>query len=246
MALIECPECKKEISDKATACPHCGNPFGSFDNLTVNDVSPHTAPQLVEVTGVRISKKSKKYIIVSLVLLLIAVAAVFAVRFINAQSAQKNYVENLQMFRVLSLPSMSVAESVCNLTGQVWRNTISENKDSKTDKYTRPNGYFVNDFNKAIANFYSDPETKSNITSIESSKDTIKGKWKELQSPPEGLEKCYDIANQLYEAYNGLTGLAINPSGNLSSFLAKKQEYVDNYLKYYEQLGDNIPEKFFE
>lgn len=24
MALIECKECKKEISDKATSCPHCG------------------------------------------------------------------------------------------------------------------------------------------------------------------------------------------------------------------------------
>lgn len=24
MALIKCPECSKEISDQATACPHCG------------------------------------------------------------------------------------------------------------------------------------------------------------------------------------------------------------------------------
>ena len=24
MALIECPECKKEMSEKADACPHCG------------------------------------------------------------------------------------------------------------------------------------------------------------------------------------------------------------------------------
>ena len=27
MALINCPECNKEISDKATACPHCGCPI---------------------------------------------------------------------------------------------------------------------------------------------------------------------------------------------------------------------------
>ena len=26
MALIKCPECGKEISDKATACPNCGAP----------------------------------------------------------------------------------------------------------------------------------------------------------------------------------------------------------------------------
>lgn len=27
MALIQCPECGKEISDKATSCPNCGNPI---------------------------------------------------------------------------------------------------------------------------------------------------------------------------------------------------------------------------
>jgi len=26
MALIECPECKGQVSDKAEACPHCGAP----------------------------------------------------------------------------------------------------------------------------------------------------------------------------------------------------------------------------
>ncbi len=30
MALITCPECGKEISDKAPACPHCGNPMASL------------------------------------------------------------------------------------------------------------------------------------------------------------------------------------------------------------------------
>ena len=29
MALINCPECEKEISDKVKACPHCGYPMES-------------------------------------------------------------------------------------------------------------------------------------------------------------------------------------------------------------------------
>jgi hypothetical protein len=29
MALIECQECKKQLSDQATACPHCGAPKAS-------------------------------------------------------------------------------------------------------------------------------------------------------------------------------------------------------------------------
>ncbi len=27
MPLIICPDCHKEISDKAPTCPHCGHPF---------------------------------------------------------------------------------------------------------------------------------------------------------------------------------------------------------------------------
>jgi hypothetical protein len=35
MALINCPECKRLISDKVKACPHCGYPFTKN-----NDTSP--------------------------------------------------------------------------------------------------------------------------------------------------------------------------------------------------------------
>jgi len=28
MALIDCPECSKEVSESAASCPHCGHPIG--------------------------------------------------------------------------------------------------------------------------------------------------------------------------------------------------------------------------
>lgn len=31
MALIKCAECGKDVSDKATSCPSCGNPINSSD-----------------------------------------------------------------------------------------------------------------------------------------------------------------------------------------------------------------------
>ena len=33
MALIKCPECGKEISDKANACVHCGYPLDTLERL---------------------------------------------------------------------------------------------------------------------------------------------------------------------------------------------------------------------
>lgn len=40
MALISCPECGKEISDKAYACPHCGNPMNPQPQQVVQQSQP--------------------------------------------------------------------------------------------------------------------------------------------------------------------------------------------------------------
>jgi hypothetical protein len=36
MALIKCPECEKEISDRADACPSCVDPFASIAEQLVS------------------------------------------------------------------------------------------------------------------------------------------------------------------------------------------------------------------
>lgn len=38
MALIKCQECGKEISDKATSCPHCGCPLIEKNHCIINGV----------------------------------------------------------------------------------------------------------------------------------------------------------------------------------------------------------------
>ncbi len=48
MALIKCPECGADISDKAESCPKCGNPISSKSKV-----------QLVELT----QKKYKRHIL---------------------------------------------------------------------------------------------------------------------------------------------------------------------------------------
>jgi hypothetical protein len=42
MALIKCPECGKEISDKAASCPHCGIP-----NANAKKWYQENSPQMV-------------------------------------------------------------------------------------------------------------------------------------------------------------------------------------------------------
>lgn len=56
MALIKCPECSKEVSDKAKTCPHCGYP------LTNNE---KTNTVLVNGTKYNISNIKKQYDMIS-------------------------------------------------------------------------------------------------------------------------------------------------------------------------------------
>lgn len=48
MALIKCPECSKDISDKAPACIHCGFPLSSLKNTTNIENKNEIIPQKEE------------------------------------------------------------------------------------------------------------------------------------------------------------------------------------------------------
>lgn len=53
MALINCSECGKEVSDKALSCPNCGNP------ITPTDLSASTNQKVeVELTNKKWKTKS--------------------------------------------------------------------------------------------------------------------------------------------------------------------------------------------
>ena len=60
MALIKCPECGKEISDKAPACIHCGYPLNPVptSSPTPSSSSGETLQQvLLDTTAVPVNKK---------------------------------------------------------------------------------------------------------------------------------------------------------------------------------------------
>lgn len=66
MSLIKCPECKKKVSDKATACPRCGFPFDFVEQI---ELTEHFLPQKV---AKRQFSKLLLFLIVLITLLAIA------------------------------------------------------------------------------------------------------------------------------------------------------------------------------
>ena len=262
MALIKCPECGKEISDKAVVCPQCGKTVICADSapeeakpmiceecgaeipegaaacpncgnpVSSNADTTEETPQKVEVTAVnlpKIKKDTKKRIIIFVAVIALAIAALFAGKSIKdkqtaerlaAEAAQRSreYASTLETASYTVLLGAGSAERACNLIKSVWYNAIYEERDSETDPYTRPHGYFVSDFNDALSNLFSDTSFSSLISTIETNQESAAGLMKDLRNPPEEYAEAYEAVKELYAAYKDLTNLATNPTGSLKTF----------------------------
>lgn len=271
MALITCPNCGKNISDKAKVCPGCGCELTSdfqvseyerkimcedcSAEISADDaVCPNCGcpvppkenvqtPQKVEVTSVNLSsvkQKSKKILVGIAIVVVLAIVISLIVSMVNKNKAiavAKEYYDNLSLASHTMLLGASEAESAGNLIRSVWYNSIHEERDPSTDKYTQISGlgYFYDDFNDALSNLFSDSNFKATISSIEENQNTVNALMKELNNPPEEYEDAYVVLKDYYDAYIKLTHLATNPTGSLSTFSnnfsSADTEVVNQYEK---------------
>lgn len=105
MALIECPECKKQISDKALRCPHCGAP-------KVSIASPIPgAPGLFE-------KPRKRTRIRIFLLLLLAIIVVVSYWFWRASKSSRVAPPSAGIFAAFRQPKTVIDERVELKQGQ--------------------------------------------------------------------------------------------------------------------------------
>ena len=152
----------------------------------------------------------------------------------SAAAAVSTYQANARSVSGKMLASAAEAETACNLIKSVWYNAIYEGRDTTTDKYTRPKGYFVDDFNEALGNLFSDSSFTSDIKSIENDKSSIPSTMKDLRNPPEGCEELYEALKEYHDAYLELVNMAINPSGNLGTYSSSFSEADNEVIKTYE------------
>jgi hypothetical protein len=60
MALVQCPECLREVSDKAVACPNCGYPLQNSPMSGKPDVEPGIAKLLAEGNTIAAIKRYRE------------------------------------------------------------------------------------------------------------------------------------------------------------------------------------------
>lgn len=235
-----CPDCGAELEEGMDTCPKCGCPIE-------NTIETEKTPQQVEVTGVKITKKSKKIIVIATIAVIVAAIItdigvqthkknVAAKAAAEAQKQSDEYGTNLNMAAYSMLSGASDAETCGNLIKQVWYNAIYEKSDSKTDKYTKPKGYYVSDFNDALQNLFSDSSFSSQIADINDNKDTVNSLMKKLKNPPEEYKDAYESLSKLYDAYISLTNLATDPTGSLQTYSQNFNDADNETLNCYNAL----------
>jgi len=188
--------------------------------------------------------KRKKFLIVCAVCVLVLLFAIVLLSNARRQEERRAaYVASLNELREQAIRGGSVAETLCNLTKKVWYNTIYEEKNSATDKYTRVNGVgaFHDDFNTSLSTLYADDDVLTVVSGLQASREIVDDIMADLQNPPDEFSACYDAADSLYDAYCDLVDLAISPSGSLRSYSENFGEYDSELLKYYRKLEALIP-----
>lgn len=233
MALITCPECSKEISDRVKSCPHCGFPLTEENNET----------QKVEISSVNLKMgASKKKKLITLIVSILVIGVVVFVGYLSySKQKAKEYSTNVNLLMSEMLSSGSDAESLMNLTSKVWSNTIYKKFDSETDKYTRKNGYWESDFNNSLDNLFKDSSTKTKIENIKSSEVKVSEMMKKLQKPPKEYEKLYDTLLELNSSYQATIDLAKSPQGNITAFNNNKNEKINKFMEIYKKIQTQLP-----
>ncbi len=267
MAMVKCPECQQEISDKAKKCIHCGKEFEVKVEDKAKKVCPECGNELdqdadfcnkcgcplhLEQEKTEVSKEAffvqnkKKILIGGVTAACVIVLAVIGISINNSRLEKKafnDYIYALVKSRELMHDGSAQAELMTDLTAEVWKNAIYEETDKNTDKYVRPNGSSYNDFDTAIKLLYYDDDTIIITSEIEGSRILVKDNMKKLQDPPKDLDRCYETINDMYDAYLAITELALSPSGNYTSFTESTNKSVSEFAAAYRKLDSQIPDK---
>ena len=93
MALINCPECGKQVSDTAAACPNCGAPVGSESQ----------SAGAALVTTQETSKKLKLHTIISAIMFWIGI---FGSYFVMKSHSTEYPINTLFFFYLLAIGSI--------------------------------------------------------------------------------------------------------------------------------------------
>lgn len=242
MALIKCPECGEEISDKAVKCPKCGAEFpvekpqkvckecgevlGDEETVCHKCGCPIENQQEEKQTPEIKGKKpfSKKYLVVAIgIVVIIGLIAGVGVKSLNKkkvieqQNAEVQEIKEYNQYVGYLNSVYSEALAGASEAEDVCVLVVNVWQDAIFDDSSDETSKYVSgvsDFNEALERVYADEDIKEKLSSIKDYEGYLETNFKNLQSVPSELEKAYDAAVQVNTAFKALAQMAESPTGS--------------------------------
>ena len=223
-----CEECGNTIQGGMSKCPSCGCPVQLFvkESRTTEKASERSS-------GKNTSSRTVKRILVFLILCIIVLVGILI-------GYRMVYRERLVFAVQEMMDGAEKSEIACNLVNDVWYNSIYMISDENTDRFTKNDAGFVDDFNDALDSLFEDTQYQKTVTEIQNNRNDVVLSIKRLQHPPLGMKESFSILMELYDAYYSLTVMALHPTGSYSSYNENLGILLDQITKLYYELTINI------
>ncbi len=245
----KCPKCGNEAD--SNFCTECGctmeemplknnHMYDSNGNVKVIGYIQERGEVIDKYNNIEKPKKKhnkKLIIILSIVIAVLVLAGIIAGVSVSKAIEEKDYIKNLNAFGTLVIQGLADAETQCNLVQSVWHDAIWDDPDSETRKYVQG----AEDFNEALQNLYSDEDISEDINALNNNKGTVKLAIDSLKNPPEGYEKYYDTALDLYAKYESFLDMAIEPSGSYNAYTENFRNLDNETLELFKKFQSMIP-----
>ena len=197
MALIKCSECGREISDKASSCPHCGCPVAGTEELVDKAVvekedSEEEKEELQlettkseETTSKEKKKISKKGIIVIIVAAVVIVASAIAYYVLTTDS--RNYNSAKELFKEEKF------QEALEMFNELGDYEDSAEMVEKCEYELSVDGQFMRSLSKGLMVRWAESEAQAEQGFVGEDPD-LYNKYCELE-----LEQVEDFANQTFD-----------------------------------------------
>lgn len=224
-----CKKCGSLILDGFSVCLNCG--------AEVKENSPENKEKIkiIEAINKATRRNQRRKIIITVLLALIISASLF-LKYYEYYLNLSEYYSNLVDATYTILDGCVDAEKAGNLISKVWYNSIYEEHDPETDKYTMENGVFFEDFNDALYKLDNDPDFIALCDKISSNQYEVIDLMRKLNEPPKKYADAYAVIKDYYSEYIKFTNLILYYSESYNSFTEKFSTYDDSTAYLYKQM----------
>lgn len=242
MGLIKCPKCGEMVSDKAGKCLHCNADLYSPKQVTCSDCgkdyeeSLATCPSCGCPNPIKVKKKKKKRlignIIAAIILLMMMMGDISKFR---ERKENKYYNNFANAVNLITNNSAEVAKTG-ELIAKTWYNAILQIQDEETDKYTMRGGEYVENFNEALENLWTDEDFISKGTEINNGKSEVIAAMKKVKNPPSKYKKANSELKEYYDIYLKLVNEVCYVSGSYDDYVNSVNEYANRLYELRQKL----------